>query len=138
MTTRSRGDVLRPAPARDQLTGALAEFLTWLADRHNLRFNDYGELWRWSTDELEAFWAAVWTYYEVGTGTPGTVLTERAMPGADWFPGAQLNYAEEVLRRAPHGDASVIFLREDEAPRSISYGELRGQVRAVAREQGNQ
>lgn len=132
MTPRSRGDVLRPAPARDQLTGALAAFLGWLAERHDLHFNDYGELWTWSTDELETFWGAVWDYYDVGTGRPSTVLAERVMPGADWFPNAQLNYAEEVLRRAPRGDATVVFMKEGESPRAIGYDELRAQVGALA------
>jgi acetoacetyl-CoA synthetase len=132
VTPRSRGDVLRPAPARDQLTGALAAFLGWLAEHHDLHFNDYGELWKWSTDELETFWGAVWDYYDVGTGRPSTVLAERVMPGADWFPNAQLNYAEEVLRRAPRGDATVVFMKEGESPRAIGYDELRAQVGALA------
>lgn len=132
MTPRSRGDVLRRAPDRDQLTGALADFLGWLAERHSLRFDDFGELWRWSTSELETFWAAVWDYYEVGTGPPSTVLTKRVMPGADWFPGAELNYAEEVLRRAPRGDATVISMNEDGPARAIGYDELRRQVGAFA------
>src|ERR1700756_848025 len=130
VTPRSRGAVLRPSPRRDQLTGALGEFLDWLAERQNFHFNDYGELWRWSTNELESFWAAVWDYYEVGNGRPQTVLTERVMPGADWFPDANLNYAEEVLRRAPRGDA-LIFMKEDEPPRAIAYDELRARVGAL-------
>jgi acetoacetyl-CoA synthetase len=132
VASRSRGDVLRPAPDRDHLTGALAEFLDWLKEHQNLRFDDYGELWRWSTSDLETFWAAVWDYYEVGTGRPGTVLAERVMPGADWFPGAELNYAEEVLRRAPRGDSTVMFMKEDEPARAMGYDELRGQVGAFA------
>jgi acetoacetyl-CoA synthetase len=132
VSPRSRGDVLRPAPDRDELTGALARFLDWLARRHNLRFHDYGELWRWSTNELEAFWGSVWDYYEVGAGRPGTVLAGRVMPGADWFPGAQLNYAEEVLRRAPRGDATVLFMKESQPLGAIGYDELRGQVGAFA------
>jgi acetoacetyl-CoA synthetase len=62
--------VLQPAPARDQLTGALAEFLGWLAERHDLHSNAYGELWKSSTDELEMFWSAVWDYYDVGAVRP--------------------------------------------------------------------
>jgi acetoacetyl-CoA synthetase len=132
MAPRSRGDVLRPAPARDQLTGALAEFLGWLEQHHDRHFDDYGELWRWSTDHLEDFWAAVWEYFDVGARTPGTVLAKRVMPGAEWFPGARLNYAEEVLRRAPRGDSTLVFMREDEPLRSLGYDELRAQVGGFA------
>src|SRR5215210_4175291 len=57
----------------------------------------YDELWRWSVADVERFWALIWSHYEV-SGTYDEVLTDPAMPGARWFPGASLNYAGHILR----------------------------------------
>ena len=127
---RRPGDVLW-APARDQ-GSALDAFTAWLAARHGLRFDAYDELWRWSTDELEAFWGAIWEYFDVGSSAPREVLPQRVMPGAEWFPGATVNYAEEVLRRAPREGPALIAMAEDAPTREISHDELWGQVGALA------
>ena len=74
-------------------------------ERHGRDFADYDELWRWSVDELEDFWAEVWEFCGVLASRPyERVLAPRKMPGARWFAGAELNYAENLLlarRRAP-------------------------------------
>src|ERR671917_1976025 len=71
-------------------------------------FSTYDELWRWSVEDLEGFWASIWERYDVG-GSYDRVLGSRSMPGAEWFPGARLNYAEHLLRddRDPGGVAIV-------------------------------
>jgi acetoacetyl-CoA synthetase len=127
---RRPGDVLW-SPARGR-AAALDGFADWLAVRRGLRFGSYEELWRWSTDELEAFWGAIWEYFDIGSGAPREVLPERVMPGADWFPGATVNYAEEILRRAPRTGPALIAMAEDAPPREIGLDELRGQVGALA------
>ncbi len=73
--------------------------ITHFARAHGLP-GAYEELWRWSVDNLEAFWAAVWEHYEV-EGSYERVLASRQMPGAQWFPGAELSYAEHVFRDRP-------------------------------------
>jgi acetoacetyl-CoA synthetase len=80
----------------------------WLQDRRGLQFADYDALWRWSITDLDAFWQSLWDYYDLQSPTPHTaVLAERRMPGARWFPGAQVNYAAQALRHvAPAADAA--------------------------------
>ncbi len=60
---------------------------------------DYHALWRWSVEDLEGFWAAIWDFFEVRASVPyERVLARREMPGAQWFPGARLSYAEHFFR----------------------------------------
>ncbi|MEA2900720.1 MAG: acetoacetyl-CoA synthetase [Actinomycetota bacterium] len=96
-------------------------------------FDSYSELWLWSVDELEAFWASMWDSFDV-PGTRGDiVLVERTMPGARWFPDAQLNYAEQALRW--DDDRPAVEFRSEPGgrpPETISHRELRGRVAEVA------
>jgi acetoacetyl-CoA synthetase len=87
----------RPAP--QQLRDVeMARFMDWVAARHGRAFADYDELWRWSVDELEEFWACVWEFCGVRASKPyARVLASHAMPGTRWFEGAELNYAENLL-----------------------------------------
>jgi acetoacetyl-CoA synthetase len=129
---RPAGEVLwSPSPDRERTAG-LDAFADWLADRHGLRFERYEDLWKWSTDELEAFWAAICDYFEVGSTEPRRVLPRRVMPGAEWFPGARVNYAQEVLRRAPREGPALLVAREDAPLREMAYSELSAQVGALA------
>ena len=93
--------VWRPDP--DLVAGsANARFTTHLSRRHGLSFENYSQLWRWSVDHLEEFWAEVWDFFDVqAEGRPEPVLADSAMPGARRFPGTRLNYAQHALR---HGD----------------------------------
>ena len=79
----------------------LTAYQEWLARERGLRFADYATLHRWSVAELEAFWQSIWDFYGVQSSTPVTaVLSGREMPGARWFAGARLNFAEHVFRAA--------------------------------------
>jgi acetoacetyl-CoA synthetase len=127
-----QGAVLWSPTQEDREQSPLGAFAAWLREHRGRSFDDYESLWRWSTDELEDFWGAVWEYFDVGTKDAETVLTERRMPGAEWFPGARLNYAQEMLRRAPRDQAAVVFVAEGEQPREITAGELEGQAGALA------
>jgi acetoacetyl-CoA synthetase len=76
----------------------------WLARERGLRFDSYDALWQWSVTDLNAFWQSAWDYFDVQSPTPHSVaLAHDRMPHAQWFPGAQLNYAQQVLR---HVDAA--------------------------------
>ena len=76
------------APAPSQM----ARFQQWLADQRGLRFDGYEALWEWSTTDLPGFWGAVWDYFGLQSPEPPTtVLGQRDMPGAQWFPGTRLN-----------------------------------------------
>jgi acetoacetyl-CoA synthetase len=85
-------------------------YQNWLRDTRGLSFDSYHDLWRWSITELDAFWQSIWDYFDLRSPTPHTaVLAKNVMPGAKWFPGAQANYAQQVLRhveaRARRGPA---------------------------------
>ena len=76
-------------------------YQSWLQNERGLQFETYDALWRWSVTDVEAFWQSIWDYFELLSPTPhSAVLLERRMPGATWFPGAQVNYAQQVFRRA--------------------------------------
>jgi acetoacetyl-CoA synthetase len=109
----------------------------WLAEHRSLRFDSYDALWRWSTTELDAFWQSIWDYFDLQSPTPHTaVLEKNVMPGANWFPGAQVNYAQQVLRHAvpahAAGFAAVVSRNEKGRAVELSWPELRRQVASLA------
>jgi len=128
------GDPLWTPPADVRERTRIGDYLRWLARDRGRHFADYDALWRWSVTELEAFWQSLWDYFAVIAHTPPkAVLTSRRMPGARWFPGARLNYAEHVLR-APGlaGDDPVVIGYSQSRPAvTLTVGELREQVRRV-------
>jgi acetoacetyl-CoA synthetase len=122
----------RPSPERIA-AARLTRFLRWLEEHRGLRFASYDALWRWSVDDLEAFWAAVWDYYAIPHSAPYTrVLAERKMPGTRWFEGARLNYAQCVLRHARPGRAAIVFESELTPYTEITWEALAAQVGALA------
>ncbi|OLF17098.1 acetoacetate--CoA ligase [Actinophytocola xanthii] len=124
----------RPDPDR-VAASRMAAFRTWLRAERGVEVADYQALWEWSTGDLEAFWGALAEFLEVRFHQPPSrVLAEDTMPGASWFPGATLNYAEHALRPGPgkaDADLAVIFDREDGRHEELTFGELRRQVAAV-------
>ncbi|MFD1149833.1 acetoacetate--CoA ligase [Saccharothrix hoggarensis] len=120
----------RPDPDR-VADSRMAAFRSWLATSKGLDLPDYPSLWEWSTSDLEGFWGAIAEFFEVVFHSPPTrVLEAPVMPGASWFPGATLNYAEHALR-GPDDALAVIFHREDGLASQLTYGELRRRVAAV-------
>jgi acetoacetyl-CoA synthetase len=93
-------------------------------------FVGYEQLWRWSVTDLESFWASLWDYFEIRAHAPyERVLGSREMPGAEWFPGARLNYAEHMLGRDEDVDKVAIVARsQSRDPFELTFGELRDQV----------
>ena len=111
----------------------VTDFTRWLERRRGLKFADYSALWRWSVEDLEGFWGALWDYFGIVASAPyERVLASADMPGAQWFPGARLNYAEHALRWEQHGGDAVISLSEDGAPVGVPWPEFAGKVRLVA------
>ena len=88
-------------PDRERVARAeITRYARWLEESRGLRLPDYASLWEWSTTDLEGFWASIWERYGVVASAPyERVLAAREMPGAKWFPGARLNFAEHILRR---------------------------------------
>jgi acetoacetyl-CoA synthetase len=94
-------------------------------------FESYEELHRWSVEELEAFWASIWDHFGV-TGGYDEVLSDRSMPGAVWFTGARLNYAEHAFRGKPDDRVAIVHASELRGQGEVTWGELREQVAGIA------
>jgi acetoacetyl-CoA synthetase len=131
------GTLLWEPPASARHRSRLGRFLDRMASTHGLTLpgdpvGDYDVVWRWSVEELQAFWAAIVDEFDVRFQTPpSTVLAETSMPGASWFPGATLNYAEHALRR--RDDAPALIARSQSRADVIwSWSELADQVARVA------
>ncbi|MDA8523199.1 acetoacetate--CoA ligase [Acidovorax sp. NCPPB 4044] len=125
------------APRSAPFIPQLRLYRAWLERHRGLAFDDYGALWRWSVTDLDAFWQSVWDYFGIESPTPHTaVLARNTMPGAEWFPGAQVNYARQALRHADAahaaGQPAVISRNERGEHREIAWPELRRQVAALA------
>jgi acetoacetyl-CoA synthetase len=121
-------------PGPDWIADANITKLTrWLEERRGLSFPDYESLWRWSVTETEAFWGALWDFFGIKSSAPyERVLASSQMPGAKWFPGARLNYAEHVLRRERPGFDALLFVSEDAGPIGVKWEDFAGQVRVLA------
>lgn len=108
-------------------------FAQWLERERGLRFADYAALWRWSVADLDGFWGALFEYFRIDCSAPPTcVLARRSMPGAQWFPGARLNYAQHVLRRERTGGDAILFASESRPLAPVSWHDLGEQVRKLA------
>ena len=100
-----------------QPTPRITLFLDWLQRERGLEFPSYEALWQWSVTDLEGFWGAVWAFFDLQSPTPFTrVLDASRMPGARWFDGAQVNYAQQALRHTQAADAdghpAIVFQNE--------------------------
>ena len=109
----------------------------WLREQRGLRFDSYRALWQWSVTDLDAFWQSIWDYFELHSPTPHTaVLGKNVMPGAQWFPGARVNYAQQVFRHvdAAHAAGLPAIVSDDEKghARELSWPELKRQVASLA------
>ncbi len=133
MAAVTEGTVLW-TPTRAQADASeLARYMRWLADAKGLRFDDYPALHRWSVDRLEDFWATMWDYLGVRASVPyARVLDERKMPGARWFEGARLNYAEHAFLHAAKDRPAIVARSEARGASEMSWAELERQVAAVA------
>jgi acetoacetyl-CoA synthetase len=127
------GDLLWTPSAEWIASTNLAAFTSWLAAERGRSFDGYQSLWRWSVEDLDGFWQAIWDYSGVeASSAPQQVLGSRGMPGAEWFPGARLNYAQHALRHERPGEAALLFASEISPVASMDWSEFAGQVRIVA------
>jgi acetoacetyl-CoA synthetase len=116
-----------------QASSNLRAYMAWLGEQRGVQVTSYDELWRWSVEELEAFWGSIWDYFQIQAATPyREVLAERRMPGARWFEGATLNYAEHIFRNANEAHPALLFQSERQALTELSWAELRVQTASVA------
>ncbi|MFT3859475.1 MAG: acetoacetate--CoA ligase [Aquabacterium sp.] len=112
-------------------------YQNWLATQRGLRFDDYQALWAWSVSDQTAFWQSVWDHERMQSPTPySAVLADARMPGATWFTGAKVNYAQRVLRHVAAAEAAgvpaIISENEEGLVREWRWPELRRQVASFA------
>jgi acetoacetyl-CoA synthetase len=121
------------SPPRDVLeTTRIGDYLRFLGRSRNLFIDSYDPLWRWSVAEIEEFWKSIWDYFGVvAHAPPAGVLPVRVMPGARWFPGATINYAEHTLARA--ADVAIVARSQTRgADVTLTRAELADQVARAA------
>jgi acetoacetyl-CoA synthetase len=107
----------------------ITRFAAEVGKRHRVRLADYHALWQWSISHLEEFWTAMWDFGGVISGPRGrrVLVQGDMMPGARFFPDVRLNFAENLLRGNPEGDA-IVFWGEDKVKRRLTHRELREAV----------
>ncbi len=109
----------------------ISRYTRWLKE-DNLSSDSYEELWEWSVTDLDGFRASIWEYFDVKASKPyEKVLDSREMPGAEWFVGAELNYAEHVFRNARSDEPAVVHQSEIRPRSEMSWRELHWQMLAV-------
>jgi acetoacetyl-CoA synthetase len=121
-------------PSADRVKRAgVTRFQEWLRDSRGLSLETYDDLWRWSTDSVEDFWSAIVEYFDVRFEVPGeAVLDGEAMPGAKWFPGARVSFAEHVFRGKDPGNMALQHASELRELSTWTWGELSKQTAAIA------
>ena len=108
-------------------------YTDWLSEKKGLSFDDYNDLWQWSVDELEDFWASLWEYFDITSHAPyKQVLSSHKMPGAKWFEGSTLNYAEHVFKSYSDDYPAIIFKSEVQGITEVSWADLKSQVAKIA------
>jgi len=127
--------IWRPSAERVERAG-MTRYTRWLKEKRNLEFSDYEALWKWSVEQLEDFWESIYEFGGVHAHAPyRQVLEKRIMPGANWFDGATLNYAEHALAAAnrddAHDRAAIIFQSETSGRTELSWAMLAEQVGAL-------
>ena len=124
----SHGDVLWTPPADIRDHSGIGRYLAWLERRTGRTFEGYHDLWQWSVDDLPGFWRSIWDHFELGPAVAeDRVLTQRAMPGAEWFPDVRVSYAERALQ----GDAdhiAVLSISQSRGDQAQTLAQLRDQV----------
>ncbi|OZD64517.1 acetoacetate--CoA ligase [Rhodococcus sp. 14-2470-1a] len=121
-------------PSTEDVESArITDFTREVERRHGVSLPDYTALWRWSTQNLDEFWRQVWDYFDVVASQPATsVLGSSDMPGAQWFPGAELNYVDQVRRHVRDDRPAIVHVGEDGARSELSWAELARQCAALA------
>ena len=119
-----------PSPER-VVSARITAFTDLLREKYAQRFPDYWSLWRWSIANKEVFWRELWDFCGVvGDMGKRTLVDGHLMPGAQWFPDAQLNFAENLLKRRGADDA-LVFWNEQGDRQRLSFDELHDSVARV-------
>jgi acetoacetyl-CoA synthetase len=133
MTETAEGNLLWEPPAELKESAIITRYMRWLEENRGLSFGDYNELWGWSVDDVEGFWSSLWEFLEVKASKPyERVLAKSEMPGAEWFSGAELNYAEHAFRNARDDEPALVHSSELRPLAETSWAELREKTASLA------
>jgi acetoacetyl-CoA synthetase len=124
-----------PTPERFSAS-TMAQFERFVGETRGLTFEDYNAMWRWSVDDLEGFWNAIWDFFDVRASVrPGKLLVKRQMPDMEWGTGGRLNYAENILKHVEGREDELALIVQSETFERLemTWGELRRQVASVAK-----
>ncbi|HEY2055600.1 MAG TPA: AMP-binding protein, partial [Solirubrobacterales bacterium] len=111
----------------------LTAYTDWLRAERGVDVTTYPELWRWSVADLEAFWNSIFDWFRVEyDGERGPALASREMPGAQWFPGVRLNWAERAFAGKDDDQVAILHASELRDLDELTWGELRAKVAACA------
>ncbi len=122
-----------PSPERIE-RAEMTRFMRFAGERCGRTFAGYDELYRWSVDDIPAFWGALWDFFDVKCSRRFDCVVDDLthFPGAHWFPGAKLNYAENMLKFSDKKGPVIIFRGENQLRREYDYAALRSQVLRLA------
>ena len=132
--TLKEGDLLW-TPSKEQVEAAnVTVYINWLHDQGIAELADYSELWRWSVDNIEAFWSSIWKYFDIISDAPYTTVTDtlEMKPGGRWFLGSRVNFAEHVFRQRDPERTALYAMSETRPLYEISWGELERKVHILA------
>jgi acetoacetyl-CoA synthetase len=121
-------------PSEEQITSTnMYRFMTIVNEKFNKNFTDYTRLWEWSVENLEDFWAAAWDFLDIKASVPyeKVIQDKDKMPGAKFFVGSKLNFAENLLRFRDDRTA-LVFRGEDAVRRTLTYNQLYDEVAKTA------
>jgi acetoacetyl-CoA synthetase len=122
-------------PSEEQIkTSNMYRFMNVINEKFNQKINEFAPLYDWSIENIPDFWAAMWDYADIIASKPYDQVIDDVskMPGAKWFPGARLNFAENLLRYRDDRIA-LIFKGEDQASIKMTYAELYDEVARLAK-----
>lgn len=131
--TVKEGELLWSPGNKEMEEAAITDYMKWLGANKNITPKTYEELWSWSVENVEEFWESIWDYYQVKSYTPyKSVLKNEIMPGADWFTGSTLNYAEHILRNVKKDKTAIYYSSENQPLSEMSWSELMQKTASVA------
>jgi acetoacetyl-CoA synthetase len=132
--TRLSTPLWSPSPERIA-SARVTRFQTYVEQRLSRKFVSFDELWRWSINDINGFWQAIWDYHGVKSHTPyGKPLSVRKMPGAQWFSGATLNFVEHVFKNKALTSAAISYVAENGSRHDVSWIALEGRVASLAQQ----
>lgn len=130
------GKILWTPPLERANASTMAQFERFVSDSQDRTFKDYNAMWHWSVKDLDGFWSAIWSFFDLRASVPptGKMIEKRQMPGAVWCPDVRLNYTDNILKHSEgREDAPALVVHSETfGRREINWGDLRAQVSSVA------